>query len=110
MAHNLTGRCMTRRATITVVAIAFLGVCAWGADVWNDRQFVVAVEAPTQMYERPPHEYPKSNPTVATLKRGEALRVLRVRYGKDFEAFKVETTNGQIGWVVGGEGVRVLSR
>jgi len=101
---------MIRRLVIEASVLGLIGLGVWGADVWRDRQFVVAVEAPAKLYALPPHEYPKTNPVVATLAVGQPLQVLRVRYGKDFEVLKVETANGQVGWVIGGEGVRVLSR
>lgn len=82
----------------------------WGGDVLGDRQYRADVIGPAPLYSLPPHEYPASNPLVSTLRPGEHLRVLRVRYGKDFEALKVETEDGHVGWVIGGEGINVVSR
>lgn len=101
---------MARNSAIALVMLVLLGACVWGLDILKDRKFVVAVKAPATLYSLPPHEYPKTNPAVTTLSVGQPLQVLRVRYGKDFEALKVETANGQVGWVIGGEGVSVLSR
>jgi hypothetical protein len=48
--------------------------------------------------------------SVITVAIAALTRALRVRYGKDFESIKVETSRGRTGWVVGGGGVRVVSR
>ena len=95
------------------ITIAFILVVAGGvfiADVAADRRYVVAVVGPEPLLSLPPHEYPAVNPIIETLQPGQALRVLRVRYGKDFEAIKVEAPNGKVGWVLSGSGVQVISR
>jgi len=101
---------MLKRSAIAVAVAAFLAASVWTADVVADHQWAVAVEDLEPLYSLPPHEYPEVNPVTATLLPGEKLRVLRVRYGKDVEAIKVETSRGRTGWVVGGGGVRVVSR
>ena len=97
------------------VALAFsllLAVCGigWWADVSADRNYILAVVVSEPVYSLPPHTYPTSNPIVETLTPGQPLRVLRVRYGKDFEAIEVQTPSGQVGWVLSGGGIRVVSR
>ena len=96
------------------VVAGLLGIAGAGAmfaaDVASDRRYVVAVTSPAPLLQHPPHEYPNSNPAMATLQAGEKLRVLRVRYGKDFEALLVERSSGESGWVLSGSGVEVLSR
>lgn len=82
----------------------------WLADIAADRQYVVSVEKVEPMFALPPHEYPPTNPVLAEVSPGQALKVLRVSYGKDFEALQVELPNGHRGWVVSGGGVRVVSR
>ena len=101
---------MFRKIAFVTTAIAVLCALAYGADVLMDRRNVAVVESAAPLYALPPHEYPESNPVVATLPIGHAIRVLRVRYGKDFEALQVEAASGQIGWVISGEGVKVLTR
>ena len=95
---------------ILVAVVVSTGAGLWLADIAADRRYIVAVEEPEALYELPPHEYPSANPVVGRLAKGQPLRVLRVRYGKDFEALHVELPSGQRGWVVGGRGVRVVSR
>jgi hypothetical protein len=94
--------------TIVVIATALGGL--WGIDVLSDRAYQLEVFESAPLYSLPPHEYPKVNPIQATLKPGQAVHVLRLRYGKDFQAFRVETDDGIIGWVIGGEGVKVIKR
>lgn len=101
---------MLRRIAMTFgMLLAVFGIC-WWAGVSVDRRYVLAVVSPEPVYSLPPHTYPESNPIVETLTPGQPLRVLRVRYGKDFEAVQVQTPTGQVGWIISGGGVRVLSR
>lgn len=103
-------RLMLRRIAIAFgVLLAVIGI-GWWADVSADRRYVLAVVSPEPIYSLPPHTYPESNPIVKELTPDQPLRVLRVRYGKDFEAIQVQTPSGQVGWILSGGGVRVLSR
>lgn len=101
---------MLKRSAFALLFVVLMGAVMWGGDVLGDRQYRADVIGPAPLYSLPPHEYPASNPLVSTLRPGEHLRVLRVRYGKDFEALKVETEDGHVGWVIGGEGINVVSR
>ena len=101
------------RRLVACFALAMLALVAgalWIGDLAGDQNYTVAVVSPASLYSLPPTDYPSSNPVVQTLSPGVPLRVLRVRYGKDFEALKVETPSGEVGWVIGGEGVTVTSR
>jgi hypothetical protein len=100
---------MLKRTAILLFVTVALGGALWGVDVIADRSYRLAVVAPAALYSLPPHEYPQSNPVVATLQPGQPIRVLRLRYGKDFQTFRIETPDGPTGWVVGGEGIKVLS-
>lgn len=101
---------MLKRSAFALLFIVFMGAVIWGGDVLGDRQYQANVIGAAPLYSLPPHEYPSANPLISTLRPGENLRVLRVRYGKDFEALKVETEGGHVGWVIGGEGIKVVSR
>ncbi len=101
---------MSKRSLTTVALVIALAVGAlWGADILSDRAYRIAIVEPTPLYSIPPHEYPKSNPVLATLAPGAQIQVLRLRYGKDFQAFRVETNTGLVGWVIGGGSVKVVS-
>lgn len=101
---------MLKRAAIALVLVAAAVAGLWAADVVAARRWVLAVVGPEPLLSLPPHEYPKANPPIRMLSPGEPLRVLRVRYGKDFESIEVEAGHGQVGWVLVGSGVQVLSR
>lgn len=101
---------MPRRSVLVVALAASVVAAIRGAVILADRNYKVAVVASAPLYSLAPHEYPQTNPLIQTLSPGQSLRVLRVRYGKDFEAFKVEAPGGRVGWVVGGQGVEVVSR
>lgn len=100
---------MSKYAGKVVFVLTFLAGLIWAGDIYTDRQYRLAVIASALLYSLPPHEYPISNPALATLKPNDELRVLRMRYGKDFQAFRVETKSGLVGWVIGGDGIKVLS-
>lgn len=89
--------------------IALVIALVWAGDIYQDRTYKLAIVAPAPLYSLGPHEYPESNPQVATLQPGEELYVLRMRYGKGFQTFRVETRGGQTGWVVNGQGIKVVS-
>ena len=101
---------MLMRSALAVAIPSIVLAAMWGADVRADREYKVAVVASAPLYLLAPHEYPPANPVIQTISPGQPLRVLRVRYGKDFVAFKVEAAGGPVGWVVGGQGVEVVSR
>jgi hypothetical protein len=93
-----------------LVAIAMAAAALWMMDIALDRQYLVFVALPEPVYELPLHNYPPSNMVIAQVQPHQNLRVLRVRYGKDFEALQVELPGGQRGWVFSGGGIRVVSR
>ena len=101
---------MSKRIFAVVSGLVSLAGLLWVGDIITDRSYKVAVVKAAPLYSLPPYEYPKANPLIATLQAGQPIRVLRMRYGKDFQAFRVETESGIEGWVIGGEGVQVVSR
>lgn len=101
---------MIKRVLLPVAILSLLIGMYWGADVLGDRTYRAEVDTPASLYSLPPYEYPAVNPVVATLVPSQSIQVLRVRHGKDFETLKVETPSGQVGWVIVGEGIKVISR
>ena len=100
---------MRTAALATLGVFSFIIVCLWGGDVLADRSIALAVVSPAPLYSLAPTDYPPSNPVILTISPGQRTKVLRMRYGKDFQAFRVETENGSVGWVVGGEGIKIES-
>jgi hypothetical protein len=101
---------MRKKGIFLLTAILTVALVTRGLDYWESSHYVVAVISPAPLYSINPAEYPTSNPLVATILPGTTIRVLKVRYGKDFEALQVETSEKQTGWVISGEGVKVMSR
>jgi len=99
---------MRQLAIFVAIIIGILGAL-WGGDVLMDRSMSVVVVGEAPLYALPPQDYPASNPQIGTLKRGDTAKVTRSGYGKDFQAVRVETSSGQTGWVVLGNGVRLRS-
>ncbi len=95
---------------VSTLAALLLGALLWVGDFYGDHQYKVEVVKSAPLYSLAPTDYPATNPVLLNLSVGNHLRVLRVRYGKDFEALKVETDDGNIGWVIGDDGVKVTSR
>jgi hypothetical protein len=98
-----------RRKWIIGFLSLVLGLGLWGGDILIDRAYRLVVIEPVPLYSLPPHEYPKSNPTIGTLKPQQAVRVLRLRYGKDFQTFQIETKEGVVGWIITGKELKVIS-
>jgi hypothetical protein len=73
---------MLKRCAFALMFAVLVGLVIWGGDVIGDRRYEVNVVGVAPLYSLPPHAYPRSNPLVETLRQGEHLRVLRVRYGK----------------------------
>ncbi|MBC3880624.1 hypothetical protein H8K35_03110 [Undibacterium sp. LX40W] len=109
--HNSALATVRKNASLIVAFVVVVVGCAiWVADVIGDRSYQVVVVSPARLLSIAPTDYPDKNPVVTTIKPGESLKVIRVRYGKDFETLKVETTSGNVGWVIPGDGVKVVSR
>jgi hypothetical protein len=99
---------MGKRAVLLIPAVTAVAIAGlWAVDVLADRSYSLIVVSDAPLLELGPHEYPLVNHTVAVLHPGEKIQVLRLRYGKDFQAFRVETGAGLQGWVVVGNGVVV---
>ncbi len=90
-----------------VLMMAILLGVLWGGDKLMDRTISIIVVADAPVYSLPPQDYPANNPQLATLKPGQSVVVTRMGYGKDFQAFHIESSGGISGWVVGGQGVQV---
>lgn len=99
---------MFKRLLVVCGGLFALAGGFWGTDVLSDRNYQLTVVSSVSLLAEGPHNYPSVNPTIAILKPGEKVRVLRLRYGKDFQAFRVETETGLVGWVVAGSDVKVM--
>jgi hypothetical protein len=83
--------------------VGLIGVSIYAFDVLADRRTRLDIEQAVSAYRLPPHEYPSTNPTAFKLDPGEQTKVLRVRYGKDFQTVLVRRTSGEEAWVLTGK-------
>ena len=98
---------MQNRVLVVTALITLLSASLWCADVISDRAYKIQIQEPVSLYALAPADYPASNPVIASLLPSDKVKVLRMSYGKDFQAFKVETQTGQIGWLFTGASIRV---
>ncbi len=92
-----------------ILLLGAVVIALWAGDILVDRSRSIEVVSDAPLYSLPPQDYPSSNPQVGVVKRGEHVKVTRVGYGKDLQAFHVETSSGQSGWVVLGKGIEARS-
>jgi hypothetical protein len=98
---------MHRTKLLVFGVFVLVNAAVWGRDILADQSIKLAVVSPAPLYSLPPIDAPTENAIVLTVSPGQSLKVLRMRYGKDFQTFKVETETGSVGWVVCGEGIQV---
>ena len=99
-----------RRWSLIFIALALMGTVLWLADIYRDRQYRLVVLASAPLYAQSPLDAPSSNKVLGALGPGQGVKVLRMRHGKDFRTFKVETGTGIRGWVIEGQGVRAIGK
>ena len=70
---------------------------SWGYDIWNDRQAVVEILETTAAYK----EWDIHSPGKIkfTIEPTDKIKVLRIRYGKDFMAAKIRKNDQAEGWI-----------
>lgn len=100
---------MNRLVKVGIVVVALVAVTAAvlvAVDVLQDRRTTVSITGRVPFYADwdlgPRHQVP-----VGEIGPSKSIKVLRVRYGKDFEAIKVPTGEGQTGWVFSGANVHL---
>ncbi len=93
---------------ITVLGIGLAGAAIWLGDIYNDRRHRLVILGPTPLYAAFPLEQPQSGRVLGMLGPGQSVTVLRMRHGKDFRVFKIETATGIRGWVVEGQSARAI--
>ncbi|MNL29805.1 hypothetical protein D3C87_1515040 [compost metagenome] len=81
---------------VLLICSGILGLFAW--DIWEDRSQSVSIIQQTALYDD--WEFGDRQKSIGKVERGENLKVLRIRYGKDFMAIKVERNDGSVGWII----------
>ena len=88
---------------ISVVAILLIMIGGLvGYDIYKDRQNIVVTEESVPAYADWEPYPTKLQKPVFTLPPQAILNVKRIRYGKDYMAVRVETQEGQSGWIFSG--------
>ena len=91
---------------LVAITLAF-----FGHDIYRDRRHSVEILSTTPLLEDPyPLNYGDSENTVLSrLKKGDEVRVLRIKYGKDFMALKVEEKkSGAVGYVIYDDSIKLV--
>lgn len=100
---------MRSRFFHVIAFTSLLGLALWIGDIALDRRYQLAIVEPTPLLSITPIDYPTFNPVLTTLQPEQPVKVLRMRYGKDFQTFKIEVHLGITGWVIVNQGIRVIS-
>lgn len=78
------------------VSVACLGWYLW--DLKEDRAKTIKVLKTTPMFSD--WEAISGTPSIGNVEPGEKLKVLRIRYGKNFMNVKIEKEDGSVGWLI----------
>ena len=91
-----------KRIIALIATLASVVILIWLADVVSDRKAELEIMKPIPMMEKPPQDYPNNNKEIGKIEPGEKVKTLRIGYGKDFRAWKIEGSSGQVGWFIEG--------
>jgi len=91
------------------VAVLFIlvPVLVWMGDINNDQKHKIVIEQSIGLYKSL-EEAAHSGSPIDTVEKNEKVKVKRIKYGKDYMAVQIEKPNGSVGWVVVGDGVKVI--
>lgn len=85
---------------IFIVLIFVASIAIWLNNSFLDRSYKLEVLVPIALLKDPPQDYPKENTIVGHVFPHESVKVVRMRYGKDFRAWRIKGDKGQVGWIV----------
>ena len=88
-----------KKNIIGLLTIVILVAGLVGFDVYQDRRHNVAIKGPVPVFgDWDP--YPTDDKNVKfILHTGDTVTVKRIRYGKSYQAVRIETRDGKVGWV-----------
>jgi hypothetical protein len=92
---------------IIVALFLLLPIFIWLGDVASDRSYVAVIEKPLSLYKTPDQAAYGGGAPIDSLKKNENVKVMRISYGKDYMAVKLEKLNGKADWVVVSDGIRI---
>lgn len=87
-------------SAVPLVSVSAFAVWLWWNDIASDKNYKLEVLAPISLLKEPPLYYSKANVEVGQVFPGEAVDVLRMRYGKDFRVWCVQGSKKQKGWFI----------
>jgi hypothetical protein len=89
---------------IAVVVLPVVAIAAFvGYDIVQDRQHIVLTEQSVLAYTDWKTYPTKQMKPIFTLAANTNAKVKRIRHGKDYMAIKVQSENGQVGWIFYGQ-------
>lgn len=94
-------RLKTPRLSLSVFIFLCVVWSLYLLDTWYDRKYTVAVVGSAPIYS----DWYILTPTSTSLVKGEQLKVLRLRYGKDYIAFLAKREDGSMVWVINDEAI-----
>jgi len=96
----------TKIGIVVAAAVAGAVSAMVAVDVARDRGSTVSITGNVPFYaEWDPG--PRGQSAIGEIGPSTSAKVLRVRYGKDFQAIKLRTDAGQTGWVFSGANVHL---
>jgi hypothetical protein len=108
---------IVKRLCSHLTVMLFLGFCFASSTGCGERDTVLVIERPTEVYsiiQTSSAEDPNTNVqpgnVIATLKAGETARAVGVYHGQDHDGFKVKLANGAEGLIFASDSFRVTSR
>jgi hypothetical protein len=100
---------LTSTFVLALVALLVFGPSA--LDAYHDRQHRVVIQGPVSVYHTP--EDPSrdhSNSEIARVTEKDALKVMPIRYEKDYMVVRVKLANGQQGYIFSGSDFQIYPR
>ena len=91
---------MKNKIAIACLLFVAIIITIWLQDVISDRRHELKIMRPITLLEKAPQDYPENNRGTGVIQAGEKVKVLRMGYGKDFRAWKVQSSTGQEGWFI----------
>lgn len=81
-----------------VAAIVLLGSGLYVWDLVDDRRYEIKILREVPIY--PEWEPLNGQEVIGAVRPGEQVKVLRIRYGKDYRAIRVQRENDSTGWLI----------
>ena len=91
-----------KKVTLAILIVLFAITGIVGFDVYHDRQNRIIVKGPVPVYSDW-KSHPRDRKPEFILNSDTGVKIKRIRYGKSYMAVRIESQNGQSGWIFFGE-------